>query len=195
MTQNFLCPRCHLEYTREEKIVDERIQCRCGIHFWVVARPGMCIAEQWDDPLSAELLAALQQMLRPKKQEQLGSVLREMSPRLALEISMRKIQQETYETELMHENHVVRVLDIVNEGKDAWVRRKKDTVQVYEAKLDNSDKIEAIGVDYSCLSDSQLIRMAEKQTKFGYEAPPRDWQIKIMDENDERSGLASGNAG
>ena len=52
-----------------------------------------------------------------------------------------------------------------------------------------SAEIKPIPIDYSCLSDTELIHLAETGVD------PREWQTEIMDQNDERSGLASGNAG
>ena len=73
--------------------------------------------------------------------------------------------------------------------REQLVRKKKDGVVVFELDPNASKKIRPIPIDYSCLSDPELIHLAETGTD------PREWQTEIMDQNDERSGLASGNAG
>lgn len=192
MKQKFLCPACYRKYEREGKVVQDRVVCSCGFDFWVYKRPDMCIISPWGDRRSLMLVNTLERMEQggqPKKQNSFCALLRSRDPGLVLEISMRNVQQDGYGEELMHGYDVKQILDYIYKGNDALVRKKKDGVVVFELDPNASKKIRPIPIDYSCLSDPELIHLAETGTD------PREWQTEIMDQNDERSGLASGNAG
>ncbi len=192
MTLKFLCPMCSRKYEREGKVVQDHVICSCGFDFWVYVRQGMCITAPWGDRRTLMLVDTLERMERgqqPKKQNSICALLRSMNLGLLLEIVMRMVQQDGYGGELMHGCDVEEVLGYIYKGKDAWVKKKENGVDVVELNPKKHKKIKPIPIDYSCLSEPELIHLAET------EMAPREWQTKIMDQNDERSGLASGEAG
>ena len=192
MSIMILCSRCHRKYTWEKEFVNERVSCACGLEFWAFAQGETVISTPWNDGISVRIYEAISKTEAPRKADGIHETLQKIGSLPLMGYSLKNYQMETYGIDKMKCGDLVRTLDIIHEDRDVYTKSKKESVSILELHPSHP---KAIDIDYDIMIDEGL-RLAEERTDFRHEEPPlREWQEKIMEENDARSGILFGDAG
>ncbi len=198
MKQVFVCPCCHRRYDYEQRVVDEVINCGCGFVFYVFGHQGLTI-QLPEEEANEAVCEALRRLVRttgrfpdapsPGRRKGFAAEIGMIPPLALIEMGLQRMQTASFGGQILHSGDVESILEILNEKKDALVKRQNGYVTVMEQKVRNRKKGE---VDY--------LRLMEEG--FGYdpegpgEAPPeeslRPWQMEIMEEDQARTGYLFG---
>ena len=202
MEQRFICGRCGRIHVPDRPIVDEIITCGCGYRFYCFGNSGMMItvpAQELRDTVCEAMRRFVQATGRcrdapapPSETENIRKILLRMDSTGLLEIALQKMQEEDFGETLMHSNDVVSILELIHENKDAVVKGQKGYVSIIEQRSRNHRKSET---DYLQLMENTLAAIPEREAVCREEAPLKQWQTDIMEEDIRRTGLLFGASG
>ena len=202
MAQSFVCERCGRIRVLDQPIVDEIVFCECGFRFYCFGNKGMKITmpaqelcDQFIDLMKRFVQATGRCRDAPAPRSEavnIKKILLQMDSMGLLEIALEKIQAEEFGRILMHCCDVEDILEIINEDKDAVVKKQNGYVSIKEQK---SRKHKNSEIDYLQLVSDTLAAIPGNGTDCREEEQYNQWQIDIMEENARRTGLLFGISG
>ena len=202
MAQSFVCERCGRIRVLDQPIVDEIVFCECGFRFYCFGNKGMKItmpAQELCDQVIDHMRRFVQTTGRyrgaqalPSEAININKILQQMDSTGLLEIALEKIQVEVFGRILMHCCDVEDILEIINEDKDAVVKKQNGYVSIKEQK---SRKHKNSEIDYLQLVSDTLAEIPGNGTDCREEEQYNQWQIDIMEENARRTGFLFGISG
>ena len=201
LVQRFFCERCGRIHVLDQAVVDEIISCECGFRFYCFGNKGLKINipvlelhDQVFDLMKRFIQATGRCRDAPAPRSEavnIKKILLQMDSMGLLEIALEKIQAEEFGRILMHCVDVEDILEILNEDKDALVKKQNGYVNIKEQKSWKHKKSE---IDYLQLVSNTLTAIPGN-TICREEEQLRQWQTDIMEENARRTGLLFGESG
>ncbi len=193
----FTCAACGRQHVRSSDQIDEFIRCECGLTFYAFYKQGMMFALPVTE-LSDAVIKRFQSLVfstgrcagaMASKPPTLREVLRNVDSMALIELGMERYQMETFGNQIMNAGDIESVLEIINEKKDALVKRQDGYVNIMEQKLkkhkkEQDDYLRALNDEYAIMPNGQMMFMQEQ--------PLRQWQMDIMEQDAKRTGYLFG---
>ena len=143
------CQNCLKSYVFNAEQVDTTIHCACGFSFYIFIDQGLTVAIPLEEMQYRGVSSALWNLIAsygripnsdlPDGAVDYYAVLREANPEWLTEISLTRLQEETYGKKILSAWHVEALCESLISGTDVAIRYKKDKDRIVMNPLNYQD--------------------------------------------------------